>query len=61
MRIDTDQINKNRRLMNDSTVESPYNAVLEDSDSDLPEMLYDRVPGDRVGLMPSNEKQRSKR
>lgn len=60
-RIDIDQINRNRRVMEDSTIDSPYIFPLEDSDADFPEYLYDRVPGDRVGLLPPNEKNRNKR
>ncbi len=60
-RIDLDQINKNRRVMENSTVDSPYVAHIEDSDADYGEKLYDNVPGDRVGLMPPNEKNRNKR
>ena len=60
-RIDVDQINTNRRIMQDSTIDSPYVQPLEDSDADFPEFLFDRVPGDRVGLLPPNEKNRSKR
>jgi hypothetical protein len=60
-RIDVDQINRNRRIMEDSTIDSPYIAPLEDSDADFPEMLFDRVPGDRVGHLPPNEKNRNKR
>jgi hypothetical protein len=58
--IDTKQINRNRRICEDNTIDSPYNAVMEDADADFPERLYDRVPGDKVGLLPPNEKERSK-
>lgn len=60
-RIDTGQIDENRRICEDNTIDSPYNAVMEDADADFPEFLYDRVPGDRVGFLPANEKKRSKR
>lgn len=59
-KIDIRQIDTNRRIMADSTVESPYNAVFDDTGADFPEMLYDRVPGDKIGLLPPNEKERSK-
>jgi hypothetical protein len=61
-RMDVDQINKNRRTMADSTIEGPYVPTFEDSETDIPQMLYgDNMPADRVGLMPSNERERSKR
>jgi len=59
-RIDSAQVNKNRRLMEDSTVESPYVEQIGDSDADYGERLYDQLPGDRVGLMPSTEKKRKR-
>lgn len=59
-KLDVKQINLNRRVMEDSTIESPYNAVLEDSDCDLPEQLFDRMPPDNVGHLPKSEKNRSK-
>jgi hypothetical protein len=59
-RIDADQINHNRRICQDDVLDSPQNTVMEDSDADFPEMLFDRVPGDRVGFLPPNERKRSK-
>ena len=59
-RIDETQINHNRRICQDDVLDSPQNAVMEDTDADFPEFLFDRVPGDRVGLIPPNEKKRSK-
>ena len=59
-RIDVEQINQNRRISEDDVMDSPLNAVMEDCDADFPEMLFDRLPGDRVGLLPPNEKKRSK-
>lgn len=58
--IDTKQINTNRRVCEDNTIDSPFNAVMEDADATFPEMLYDRVPGDKAGLLPPNEKNRSR-
>lgn len=60
-RIDTDAINRNRKVMQDSTIDSPYVPVIEDSDADFGQKLYDNMPADRVGFMPSNEKNRNKR
>ena len=61
-RIDVDAINKNRRIMADSTIEGPYVPTFEDSETDIPDRLYsDNMPADRVGLLPANEKNRSKR
>ena len=59
-RIDTDAINRNRKVMENSTVEGPYVPQIEDSDADYGEKLYGEMPGDRIGLMPSNEKKRKR-
>jgi len=56
-RIDTEQINKNRRLMADSTIESPINPTIEDCDADYGERLYDQLPKDKVGFMPKGTKE----
>lgn len=59
--IDAKQINKNRKTMDDSTIESPYVDTFADSDGDIPERLYaDNLPADKVGLMPPNEKNRGR-
>lgn len=61
-RINVDAINENRRLMAESTIESPYVPTFEDMEIDLPSRLFgDNMPADRVGLMPSNERNRTKR
>lgn len=60
-KLDVNQINENRRVMEDSTIESPYVAVMSDTENDIPEKLFDSMPPDRVGFLPSNEKNRSKR
>ena len=54
-KLDVDQINRNRRIVADSTQETPWNAAIEDSDSDYAERLYDQVPKDKVGFMPPTE------
>jgi len=59
-RIDETQINHNRRICQDDVLDSPLNTVMEDTDADFPEFCFDRVPGDRVGLLPPNEKKRNK-
>jgi len=59
--IDTKTINRNRNLMENSTIESPYVAQIEDSDADYGEELYDQMPQDKVGLLPANERKRGKR
>lgn len=61
-KIDEAQINKNRRIMEQSTIDSPYVPSLSDSDADFQERLYggDNMPADKVGLMPPNERNRSK-
>ena len=51
-RLDVEQINRNRRVMNDSTIDSPFVAHIEDSDADYGEFLYDNMPTDRVGILP---------
>jgi hypothetical protein len=56
-KIDTAQINRNRRIMADSTVESPYNAVIEDGDADYGERLYDQLPVDHLKLLPPETKE----
>lgn len=55
MRIDVKQINRNRAVMEDSTIDSPYVAHFQDCDADFPERLYDNLPGDHVGFMPPTE------
>jgi hypothetical protein len=57
MRIDVDQINRNRRVMQDSTIDSPLVPQIEDGDADYGEKLYDNLPEDRVNLLPPTEKQ----
>lgn len=60
--LDRKQIDRNRATMDNSTVDSPYVPSLGDSDGDLPEKLFaDNMPADKVGLMPSNERNRSRR
>lgn len=59
MRIDSEQVARNRRVMNDSTIDSPYVAHIEDCDADYGEYLYDNLPTDRVGFMPPTEKQQN--
>ena len=59
--LDAKQINKNRKTMDDSTIESPYVDTFADSDGDIPERLFaDNMPADKVGLMPPNEKNRGR-
>ena len=56
-KIDVRQINKNRQVMQDSTIDSPYVPQIEDSDADYGVRLFDFLPKDRVGLMPITEKE----
>ena len=56
-KLDTAQINKNRRVMADSTIESPYNAVIEDGDADYGERLYDQLPEDPLKQIPPGTKE----
>ena len=55
MRIDVDQLDRNRRVMNDSTIDSPFVVEIEAGDADYGEYLYDNLPADRVNLMPPTE------
>ncbi len=58
-KINVNQINRNRQIMDDSTIDSPYVTSLGDTENDIPEHLYsDTMPADKVGLMPVNEKNR---
>jgi hypothetical protein len=50
-KLDVEQINRNRELMNNSTIESPYVAHIEDSDADYGEQLYGQLPPDHVDFM----------
>jgi hypothetical protein len=61
-KLNVEQINENRRIMEGSTIDSPYVALMDDTADDIPERLFDdNMPADKVGLMPPNEKNRSKR
>ena len=51
-RINTKMIDANRRLTAENTIESPYNAVFDDSEADYIERLYDQLPPDKVGFLP---------
>ena len=55
MQIDVDQINRNRRLTADSTLETPWNTQIDDSDADFAEHAFDQMPADKVGLLPPTE------
>jgi hypothetical protein len=60
-KLDVEQINKNRKEMDDSTIESPYVDTFADSDCDIPQRLFDsNMPADNVGFMPPNERKRGK-
>jgi hypothetical protein len=54
-KIDTNQIDRNRRTVANSTLESPWNTQIEDSDADFAQPLFDELPIDRVGFMPPLE------
>lgn len=56
-----EDVKRNRRIMEESTIDSPYVPSLGDQATDTAEMLFDNnLPEDRVGFMPPNEKNRSK-
>ena len=56
--IDVQQIERNRRLIEDSTRESPQNEEIMAGDADYGERLYDQLPQDRVGFMTNGHKRR---
>jgi hypothetical protein len=56
MKIDTEQIARNRRVMEDSTIDSPFVAHIEDSDADYGSELYDQLPPDHIDLLPVEKK-----
>jgi hypothetical protein len=51
-RIDVEQINRNTRLMEESTNEGPLTEEIMAGEATYGEMLYDRLPEDKVGFMP---------
>lgn len=58
MAIDVEQINRNRRVVADSTQETPFNEEIAAGDADYGEQLYDNLPIDKVGFMPGTKKGR---
>lgn len=54
--IDVPQIERNRRLTEDSNMETPFNEEIIAGDADYGERLYDQLPEDHVGFMPGNRK-----
>jgi hypothetical protein len=58
--MDTKQIKENRRVMEESTIESPYVPVISDGDADFGERLYNQLPTDSVGLLPKGTKSNGK-
>ena len=54
--IDVQQIERNRRLIEDSTRDSPQNEEILAGDANYGERLYGQLPEDRVGFMPGNKK-----
>jgi len=56
-KIDVNQIDKNRRIVAQNTVESPYNAVFADADADFIERLYEQLPPDHIGILPPGTKE----
>lgn len=55
-RIDVAQINRNIRLTEDSTQETPFNEEIMAGEADYGERLYDQMPDDKVGFMPTGRK-----
>lgn len=51
-RIDAGQIERNRRLTQESTQETPFNEEIMAGEADYGEALYDNLPEDKVGFMP---------
>jgi hypothetical protein len=50
-RIDTEQINRNIRVTEDSNMETPFNEEIMAGDADYGERLYEQMPIDTLGLM----------
>lgn len=57
-RIDVAQIDRNRRTMLDSTVDSPFVEEISAGEANYGEALYDNLPEDRVGFMTNGHKRR---
>lgn len=55
--LNVKQINKNRRIMAESTIESPIEPIIGDGDADYGERLYDQLPPDKAGFMPPGNKE----
>jgi hypothetical protein len=52
-RIDVAQIERNRRLTEESTQETPFNEEIMAGEANYGEALYDNMPEDKVGFMPT--------
>ena len=57
-RIDVEQIDRNQRTMQDSTIDSPFVEEIIAGDADYSERLYDQFPEDNVGFMTNGRKRR---
>jgi hypothetical protein len=51
-KIDVEQIMRNRRLTEESNMETPFNEEIMAGEADYGERLYDQMPEDKVGFMP---------
>jgi hypothetical protein len=52
-RIDVAQIERNRRLTEETNMETPFNEEIMAGEADYGERLYDQMPEDNVGFMPT--------
>lgn len=59
--INTAQIERNRRVMLDSTVDSPFVEEIIAGDADYSERLYDQMPADNIGLLTNGRGKNGKR
>lgn len=50
-RIDVEQINRNIRMTEESTQETPFNEEIMAGDADYGEALYGNLPEDNVGFL----------
>ncbi len=49
--IDVEQIERNIRVVQDSTFESPINEEVMAGEAEYGERLFDQMPEDKIGLM----------
>lgn len=55
--MDVKQIRENRKLMRESTIESPICPTIEDTDADYADRLYNQLPADELDFIPFGKKE----